>query len=241
VVFVADDLGAWLVGLLADAGRKKLTALVLGTDLERALRQAATAAVQATAAEMNPSSGEQAEQTAMVISEVFGARVPGAWAAGSAMTMLEGLRVGIVAQLAVLDDAGLTSTGQSSAEVLEIPGAVLADKLTGHLVREIIVRGSRGGPLTPLADQFNHELTRLQGQRIEGMVAQLAAEIRDALAQPDNDVRPGSHVLAKSYGSCWIGGCGLYGHLDGCGLYGRGCGGWARIALGPAVEPWASA
>jgi len=27
VVFVADDLGAWLVGLLADAGRKKLTTL----------------------------------------------------------------------------------------------------------------------------------------------------------------------------------------------------------------------
>jgi hypothetical protein len=46
VVFVADDLGAWLVGLLADAGRKKLTALVLGGDQERALRKAAVAAVQ---------------------------------------------------------------------------------------------------------------------------------------------------------------------------------------------------
>jgi hypothetical protein len=34
MVFVADDLGAWLVGLLADAGRKKLTTLVLGTDQE---------------------------------------------------------------------------------------------------------------------------------------------------------------------------------------------------------------
>ena len=45
VVFVADDLGAWLVGLVADAGRKKLTALVLGSDQERALRKAATAAV----------------------------------------------------------------------------------------------------------------------------------------------------------------------------------------------------
>jgi hypothetical protein len=29
VVFVVDDLTAWLVGLLADAGRKKLTTLVL--------------------------------------------------------------------------------------------------------------------------------------------------------------------------------------------------------------------
>ena len=71
VVFVADDLGAWLVGLLADAGRKKLTAMVLGSDQERALRQAATAAVQATADEMSPSGGEQAGQLAMVISEVF--------------------------------------------------------------------------------------------------------------------------------------------------------------------------
>jgi hypothetical protein len=32
VVFVADDLGAWLVGLLADAGRKKLTTWVLGSE-----------------------------------------------------------------------------------------------------------------------------------------------------------------------------------------------------------------
>jgi hypothetical protein len=41
VVFVVDDLAAWLVGLLADAGRKKLTTLVLGGAQERALQQAA--------------------------------------------------------------------------------------------------------------------------------------------------------------------------------------------------------
>jgi len=46
MVFLADDLGAWLVGLLADAGRRKLTDLLLGDELDRALRQAATAAVQ---------------------------------------------------------------------------------------------------------------------------------------------------------------------------------------------------
>jgi hypothetical protein len=38
VVFVADDFEAWLIGALADAGRKKLVAFVLGTDEERALR-----------------------------------------------------------------------------------------------------------------------------------------------------------------------------------------------------------
>ena len=46
MVFVADDLAAWLVGLLADAGRRRLIVWVLGTDQERALRQAATAAIQ---------------------------------------------------------------------------------------------------------------------------------------------------------------------------------------------------
>ena len=99
----------------------------------------------------------------MVISEVFRDPVPGAPLAGPVM-LLEGLQAGIAGQLAVLDDAGLTGTGQSSADVLGVPGTVLADRLTGHLVREIIVRGSGGGPLTPLADQFNHELTRLQNR-----------------------------------------------------------------------------
>ena len=75
----------------------------------------------------------------------------------------------------MLDDAGRTGTGQSSAEVLGVPGAVLAEKLTGHLVREIMLRGSGGGPLTPLADQLNHDLTHLQGQRVEGMLARLVA------------------------------------------------------------------
>jgi hypothetical protein len=69
-----------------------------------------------------------------------------------------------------------------------VPGIVLAGRLTRHLVREIIVRGSGGGPLTPLADQFNHELTRLQVRRIGGMLAQLADQARDVLARPDSDV-----------------------------------------------------
>ena len=196
MVFVADALGGWLVGQLADAGRKKLTKLVLGSEQERALRRAADAAVWATAEEMSPSGGEQAGQVAMVISEVFGDPVPAAPLAGPVM-LLEGLQAGIAGQLAVLDDAGLTGTGQSSADVLGVPGAVLADRLTGHLVREIIVRGSGGGPLAPLADQFNHELTHLQGQRIEGMLAQLAAEVRDALAPPGSGVAAGGVAAGR--------------------------------------------
>src|SRR6202044_1121601 len=54
-------------------------------------------------------------------------------------------------------------------------GGALAEKLTSHLVQEIVLRGSGGGPLTPLADQLNHDLTHLQGQRVEGMLARLVA------------------------------------------------------------------
>jgi hypothetical protein len=68
-----------------------------------------------------------------------------------------------------------TGTGQSSARVLGVPGTVLAEKLTGYLIREIMLRGSGGGPLVPVADRLNHDLTHLQGQRVEGMLARLLA------------------------------------------------------------------
>ncbi|TVZ03535.1 sel1 repeat family protein [Trebonia kvetii] len=180
MVFVADDLGAWLVGLLADAGRRKLTALVLGSDQERALRSAAAAAIHNTAAEMSPTP-DQADLFAMVISEVFGEPV-GDTLTGRSMTILEGMEAGIAQHLDVLDDANRTGTGQSSAEILGVPGAVLAEKLTGYLVREIMLRGSSGGPLTPVADQLNHDLTHLQGQRVEGILAQLTGLIAAASA-----------------------------------------------------------
>jgi hypothetical protein len=109
-VFIADALGGWLVGQLADAGRKKLTELVLGSEQERALRRAADAAVWATAEEMSPSGGEQAGQVAVVIGEVFREPVPDAPLGGPVM-LLEGLRAGIAGQLAVLNDAGLLAPG----------------------------------------------------------------------------------------------------------------------------------
>jgi hypothetical protein len=61
-------------------------------------------------------------------------------------------------------------------------------------VREIIVRGSGGGPLTSLADQLNHELTR---QQIGGMLARLAGEVRGALARPDCDVTVAGRPLGE--------------------------------------------
>ena len=121
MVFVADDLAAWLISVFADAGRKKLTTLVLGSEQERALRLAATAAVQRTAAELRPGDDERAEQLAMVVSEVFRMPLPAVPLAGNA-TVLEALQAGIAGQLGVLDDASLTGTGQSSADVLGVPG-----------------------------------------------------------------------------------------------------------------------
>ena len=180
MVFVADDLGAWLVGLLADAGRKKLVTVVFGDEQQRALRQAATAAVQDTAEDVSLSGGEQADDVARVIGEVFRGAIPEAPSAGQA-TLLQALHEEIARQLAVLNDAELTGTGQSSADALGVPGTVLAEKLTGHLVREIFRRALRGGPLTPLASQLNQDLTHLQGQRLEGILAQLVSEVRGAL------------------------------------------------------------
>jgi hypothetical protein len=181
VVFVADDLAAWLTGLLADRGRQKLSTLVLGTEQERALRAAATAAVRLTAEEVRAGDGEHAEDIALVISQVFSQPVPGAPLAEHD-TVLEALQAGIAGQLAVLDDASITETGQSSADVLGVPGSVLAEKLTGHLLREIVVRGSRGGALFPLASQLNDDVTHLQGRQIDGVLRQFRSEVLEALA-----------------------------------------------------------
>jgi hypothetical protein len=175
VVLVADDVTAWLVALFADAGRKKLTSWVLGTEQQRALRQAAEAAVERTAEQLAPAGGE-AEQMAMVVGEVFREPTPVA-AVTRQTTLLESLQEGIVGKLAILDDPDITETGQSSAELLGVSGGVLAETLAGHLIREIMLRGSRGGPLAPLADQLNHDVTHLQGQRLERMLAQLAGQV----------------------------------------------------------------
>ena len=98
-MFVVDDLLAWMVGLVADAGRKKLVTLVLGSDQERALRSAVEAAVESTAAQV-ASSAEQADQLATAVGKVFRG-APKVALAGQA-TLLEALQAGIAGQLADL-------------------------------------------------------------------------------------------------------------------------------------------
>lgn len=169
MVFVADDLGAWLVSMLADAGRKKLIEFVVGTEQERALRQVATDAVELTAQDLRPEGGQRTEELAMVISQVFNTPFPEV-VVSSARTLLEALQAGVAAQLEPLSDPDLTGVGVSSVELLEVTIAVIVDKLTEYLLREIVGRGGRGGPLEPLSNRLNHDRTYLQGLRIEGEI-----------------------------------------------------------------------
>jgi hypothetical protein len=170
--FVADDLGAWLISVLADAGRKKLTTFILGTDQERALRQAAAAAISRVAEEVHPQGGARASELTRIVNHVFSDPMPPV-SVDAQTTLLEELQGGISRQLAVLDDPGLTGTGQSSADLLGVSGSDLAEKLTAQLASEIVRNGSSGGPLMPLAGQLNHDLTHLQGRRIENELGRL--------------------------------------------------------------------
>lgn len=160
MAFPTDDLTAWLIGMLADVGRGTLAGLVFGSKLERALSSAARESVRRTAEEMYPDDQHKAEDVALAITEVFGVQVP-AGSLRQGETTLELLRAGVTRQLEVLDDPELTGTGQSSADVLGVRAGVLAEKLADHLVAAIIAGASRGGPLLPLANQLNHDLTHL--------------------------------------------------------------------------------
>ena len=171
------DFGTWVVTLLAESSRKKLFSLVLGSEHERALRSAATEAVRLTAQEIHPSNEEEADQLALVIDQVFSSPVPDDQL-GEHWTLLEAFRVGIHGQLAVLDDAALTGQDQSSADILGVSGAVLAEKLLAHLERELIVRGARGGPLTALVGQLNHDVTHLQVRQTHQAVLEIADAVR---------------------------------------------------------------
>ena len=179
--FVVDDLADWLIGLLADSVRRRAVTFLLGSDQERALRQAALKAVELTAEELCPQDKERAAEIANVINQVFSGEAP---PSSSNLTFIQALQAGIAAQLAPLSDADLTGVGRSSADILGVTGTVLAECLTSHLLRQIAARAARGGPLEPLANRLDHDVTHLQGERLEKIMCQLAGEVRAALAQP---------------------------------------------------------
>ena len=185
MVFVAEAFGSWLIGKIADVGCKRVSTWTLGKDQERALRQVADAAIRLSAEEFYPGDPQQAVSLGMVIEQVFAEPIPPAPLADDATT-LEAIQAGIAAQLAPLDDAELTETGRSSAEVIGIAVPALTQKLTRNLVREIVTRGSRDGPLAPLADQLNHDMTHLQNMQIDGKIDQIASIAQATFSQLQN-------------------------------------------------------
>ena len=180
VDFVTGAFATWLLEQLADAGRHRLAKFLLGDEQDRALRGAADAAIQLTANDFYPNDDPRADELARVIDHIFDHSVSVTPIAGHA-TLLQALYAGISARLAPLGDADLTGTESSSAELIGVSAVLLERKLIGHLVREIVSRGARGGPLEPLASQLNSDVTHLQGQRIERRLDQLAQAVEDLL------------------------------------------------------------
>ena len=61
-----------------------------------------------------------------------------------------------------------------------------------------MIRGARGGPLESLAAQLNHDVTHLQGQRLEVLFGQLASSVREMLARLDDNQALASGPLARA-------------------------------------------
>ena len=220
MTFIADALGGWLGGQVASAGRKRLGDWLLGSEQARALQQAATAAIQATGEQFRPESAvaddaQSADHLARVIDHVFEKPPTPAESLTGHPTLLEGLQAGVAARLAALGDVYLTGTGESSAQVLGISVPVLAEQLTQQLLRELVARGASGGPLAPLTNQLNHDLTHLQGQQHSVGLARLAMALQTALAalhqleQQDHPelarttLRLGRPGVALTHGTGW--------------------------------------
>ena len=96
-----------------------LFTLVLGDEQVRALHQACRAAL---TAELRPDDPSTWDEVAMVVGEVF--KTPAPQPVGEHVTLLEDLRAGIAAQLAVLGDPDITTEpGWSSADAPHAGGA----------------------------------------------------------------------------------------------------------------------
>jgi tetratricopeptide (TPR) repeat protein len=187
MVFLAEAFAGWLVSYLADASRRGLSSRLVGNKLEVALQEAATAAIQATAQELRPqpapaNEAQASDHLAHVIDHVFGEAPTPAEALATQATLLEGLEAGVAARLAVLGEAEITGTGQSSAELLGVDVTAVTESLIQHLLREILTRGVARGPLTALAAQLNHDLTHLQGQHHAASLRQLTQGLKTVLA-----------------------------------------------------------
>jgi hypothetical protein len=96
MVLVAEAFAGWLVGLLADAGRRGLGRWLVGSEQTRALRQAATAAIQATAEAFRPEPAieddpEGPQHLTRVLDHVFQHELTPAESLAGHATLLQGL------------------------------------------------------------------------------------------------------------------------------------------------------
>jgi hypothetical protein len=174
VVLLAEAFGSWLLGQFFGAVRKRLGKGLLGSEQEQALPPVGQAAILRTAREFRPGGSEEdVQHLAAVLDQVFRPPMQTAPLEGQP-TILQALEAGIAARLAVLGDAELTGTGESSAQALGLAVEQIEQALVRNVIQEIFSRGARGGPLAPLADQLNHDLTHLQGQHTAGMLARIA-------------------------------------------------------------------
>lgn len=177
MVVLAEAFGSWLLGQFFDTVRRRLGEQLLGGGHDRALLAAGQAAVARTARELRPDGSEEdVEHLEAVLDQVFRASPPVA-PLEKQPTILHALERGIAAQLTVLGDATLTGTGESSAETLGLSVERITETLIRNIIKEILARGVGGGPLTPLADQLNHDVTHLQAQHTASMLSRIAEEL----------------------------------------------------------------
>lgn len=182
MVLIADGLVAWLVALVGEAGRRKLTEVVLGTEQERALATVATSAIRGTATDLAPAGGEPAERLGRVISQVFAVSDPSVDAAAGG-TLFAAIGSGVRDQLAILGDPEVTGVSVSSSDLLGVDWRLMAERLTTRLTREIFLLAAGGGPLRALASQLNHDLTHLQNEQAAGVLAGLSEAVSSVLRE----------------------------------------------------------
>jgi hypothetical protein len=213
MVFVAEAFSGWLAAQFADVARRQLGEWLVGSTQQRALREAATAAIQATSQQLRPDPAatddvDGAEHLERVIDEVFQQPPAPDESLAEHPTLLEGLQASVAARLAPLGDADVTETPDSSAEILGVSVRSLTDLLTARLLREILVRGASGGALAPLADQLNHDLTHLQGQQHNAGLSRLSTDHQTMLTILDRLDKKTRPIPAGSVGTpvqhCWV-------------------------------------
>jgi tetratricopeptide (TPR) repeat protein len=161
--------------------------LATGDDLDRELRRAARTAAARTARELLPEEVSDSDSAIRSIvggiERGFAEHSVGTSVEASPATLLEAVHTGISARMLPMGEVRLR--GASAAPVV-VSASAVSEELSRQLLREIVLRDARGGPLKPLADQLNADVTRLQGERTilpgEQATATLAGPV-EAVAQ----------------------------------------------------------